>query len=175
MNRALSSLARFWAVLGGVVLLSIVAVTAINTGAFALNRVARLAGGEVGALPGYEDYVRLAVGSAIPMFLPWCQVQRGHLAVDLFLDRAPEKLKQTFDRASLFLMAGLALFLAYWMTIGLFETRDDGVLSAVLGWQVWPFYITGIFSLILWAGVALSQALGQSMAHHDMTDPASHA
>ena len=39
------------------------------------------------------------------------------------------------------------------------ETLDDGALSPVLGWQVWPFYITGILSLLLWAVVALMQAM----------------
>jgi len=165
--KALSSVARVWAMLGGVILLSIVAVTVLNVGAVALNRVVRLFGGEVGALPGYEDYVRLAVGAAIPMFLPWCQVERGHLAVDLFLSRAPAALTRGIDRFSLFLMAAMAIFLAYWMGAGMLETRDDGVLSAVLGWQVWPFYLTGILSLLLWSAVALAQAISAPQA----TDP----
>lgn len=145
--------------LGGFILLSIVAITATNVGAFALDRVARLVAGEVSALPGYEDYVRLAIGAAIPMFLPWCQAERGHLAVDLFLTRAPAGIRHGIDRFSLFLMAGMAVFLAYWMIVGLLETRDDGALSPVLGWPIWPFYTTGIISLILWAAVAFAQAV----------------
>lgn len=160
MTGFIASLARFWAVLGGVILLTIVAVTVVNVGAFALDRLARLVGGGVPALPGYEDYVRLAVGAAIPMLLPWCQAQRGHLAVDLFLTRAPQAFKRGIDRVSLVLMAALALFLAWFMVLGLLETRDDGALSSVLGWQLWPFYVTGILSLVLWAVVALAQAIG---------------
>jgi len=155
----LRSAARLWAMLGGAVLLGIVVVTAANAGAFALDRIARLMGGEVGALPGYEDFVTLAVGTAIPMFLPWCQAERGHLAVDLFLSRAPASFRRGIDRLSLVSMAALALFLAYWMTLGLFETREDGALSPVLGWQVWPFYISGIVSLVLWSMIATVQAL----------------
>ncbi len=161
MNSLITSLARIWAILGGVILLTIVAVTVVNVGAFALDRFARLAGGTVSALPGYEDYVRLAAGAAIPMLLPWCQAQRGHLAVDLFLSRAPDAFKRAIDRLSLFFMAALALFLAYWMTLGLLETRDDGALSAVLGWQEWPFYITGIVSLLLWSLVSVAQAISE--------------
>ncbi len=149
-----------WAVLGGVILLAIVGVTVVNVGAFALDRAARLWGGEVGGLPGYEDFVRLAVGAAVPMFLPYCQVMRGHLAVDLFMKNSPVSLSRGIDRLSLFLMAALALFLAYWMTLGLLETRDDGALSRVLGWEEWPFYITGILSLTLWALVAVAQLFG---------------
>lgn len=159
MTGPVSALARYWAILGGVILLTIVAVTVVNVGAFALDRLARLGGGEVPALPGYEDYVRLAVGSAIPMLLPWCQAQRGHLAVDLFLSRAPARFRRGIDRLSLVLMAALSIFLAYFMILGLLETRDDGALSAVLGWQIWPFYVTGILSLALWALVCLAQAI----------------
>ncbi len=149
-----------WAILGGVLLLAIVGVTVVNVGAFALDRAARIWGGEVGGLPGYEDFVRLAVAAAIPMFFPYCQVRRGHLAVDLFLKNSPLALRRGIDRFSLLLMAALAVFLAYWMTLGMLETRDDGALSRVLGWQEWPFYITGILSLVLWALVALTQVFG---------------
>lgn len=157
MRAALEKITAFWAVLGGVLLLAIVAVTVTNVGAFALDRIARLSGGTVSALPGYEDFVRLAVAAAIPMFLPWCQMRRGHLAVDLFLKRAPEAFNRFIDRLSLVLMAGAGLFLAYWMVLGMIETRADGALSRVLGWQEWPFYLPGIASLILWAMVSLAQ------------------
>ena len=157
MIRLLDRLAGLWALLGGIALLAIVAVTVVNVGAFALDRLARLGGGTVGGLPGYEDFVRLTVGAAVPMFLPWCQARRGHLAVDLFLSRAPAGFNRFIDRVSLVLMAAAALFLAWWMVLGMVETRADGALSRVLGWPEWPFYLTGIASLVLWAAVALAQ------------------
>lgn len=157
MRRALNLVTAGWAILAGLILLSIVAVTVTNVGAFTADRVAQTWGSRVSGLPGYEDYVRLAVAAAIPMFLPYCQAQRGHLSVDLFLKKAPARFNRFIDRVSLVLMAATALFLAYWMTLGLYETMADGALSRVLGWQEWPFYIPGIASLILWAIVALSQ------------------
>lgn len=157
MRAALERLTAGWAVLGGIALLAIVFVTAANVALFALDRIAGWMGGSVGALPGYEDFVRLAVAGAVPMFLPWCQVRRGHVAVDLFLRRAPAGLNRFIDRLSLVLMAGAALFLAYWMVLGMAETREDGALSRVLGWPEWPFYLPGIASLVLWAAVAVAQ------------------
>lgn len=157
MHRALEKLTAFWAICGGLILLAIVGVTVTNVGAFALDRGARLVGGTVSGLPGYEDFVRLAVACAIPMFFPWCQMQRGHLAVDLFLKRAPQWFDTFIDRFSLVLMAATALFLAYWMVLGMQETKADGALSRVLGWQEWPFYLPGIASLILWALVSIAQ------------------
>ena len=157
MRAALVKLSAIWAVLGGMILLAIVGVTVTNVGAFAVDRVARLADSTVSGLPGYEDFVRLAVACAIPMFLPYCQAKRGHLSVDLFLKKVPRAFNQFIDRLSLVLMAAVALFLAYWMILGMQETKVDGGLSRVLGWEEWPFYLPGIISLVMWAIVALSQ------------------
>ena len=157
MRVLLERLATGWALLGGMILLAIVLVTVANAGAFGLDRLARLFGGTVSGLPGYEDFVRLAVSAAALMFFPYCQLKRGHIAVDLFAERMPPALRRALDAVSLFGIAALALFLAYWMTQGLAETRADGALSRVLGWPEWPFYLPGILSLALWAAIALLQ------------------
>ena len=152
-------MAGFWAMLGGALLLAIVLVTVVNAAAFGLDKLARLVGGTVQGLPGYEDFVRLAIAAASPMFLPYCQAKRGHLAVDLFLSRASPRLRGALDRLVALLMAAAALFLAYWMLLGMLETRADGALSRVLGWPEWPFYVTGVLSLLFWSAIATAQAL----------------
>lgn len=157
LRALLERLAAWWAILGGLLLLAIVLVTVTNVGAFALDRVARHYGATVEGLPGYEDFVRLAISAAALMLFPYCQVRRGHVAVDLFVNALPPALQKTLDAVSLAAMAALAAFLAYWMTIGLLETRADGALSRVLGWPEWPFYAPGVVSLLLWALVAASQ------------------
>ena len=53
----------------------------------------------------------------------------------------------------------MALFLAYWMFQGMVESRADNALSPVIGWPIWPFYIPGVVSLLLWAFVAAVQAM----------------
>jgi TRAP-type C4-dicarboxylate transport system permease small subunit len=146
-----------WAVAGGLVILAIMLVTSVNVGAFALDRLARLFGANVGALPGYEDFVRLAVSCAALMFFPYCQLRRGHVAVDLFVSLFPRVVKRALDRLWLAAIVALALFLAYWMCLGMLETRADRALSPVLGWPEWPFYLPGVISLLLWALVAAWQ------------------
>jgi TRAP-type C4-dicarboxylate transport system permease small subunit len=170
MSTLLERVAAAWALLGGLVLLAIVGVTVVNAGAFTADRVAALFGATVAGLPGYEDFVRLAVAAASPMFLPYCQVRRGHLAVDILMNAAPRRVQQIADALWLLLLAAAALFLGYWMVIGMFETRADNVLSRVLGWVEWPFYIPGIVSLVLWAAVALSQLRDPSGASPEPAD-----
>ncbi len=157
MANLLEKLAAWWAVLGGVVLLAIAAVTVTNVGAFGLDKIARLFGATVSGLPGYEDFVRLAISGAALMLFPYCQFKRGHVAVDLFVNMTPRAVRRVLDAVSLIAMAALAAFLAYWMVLGLLETRADGALSRVLGWPEWPFYLPGIASLVLWAAIAAHQ------------------
>ena len=79
-------------------MLAIVLVTTTNIVLFALDRVARTFGGVVSGLPGYEDFVSLAVSCAALMFFPLCQLRRGHVAVDVFTENLPRRSQHTLDR-----------------------------------------------------------------------------
>ncbi len=165
-------MATAWALLGGAILLAIVLVTVANAGAFALDRLVRPLGGAVGGLPGYEDFVRLAVSAAALMLFPYCQLRRGHIAVDLFIGLTPPAVQRGLDRVSQVATSLLALFLAYRMWLGLIETRADGVVSRVLGWPEWPFFAPGVLSMLLWAAVAATQLCGsESRAGPSVADP----
>jgi TRAP-type C4-dicarboxylate transport system permease small subunit len=144
----------WWALLGGVGLLLIVGATAFNIGAFAADMVAQKFGASVGAFPGYEDFVRLMVSAAVLMLFPYCQLRRGHVAVDLFVEQMPQPVQRAIDAISLIGMTVLVVFLLYWMVIGMVETRADQAVSRVLEWPEWPFYLPGLVSLALWALVA---------------------
>ncbi|MEM8837162.1 MAG: TRAP transporter small permease [Pseudomonadota bacterium] len=160
MTVVLTRLVDAFALLGGVILLIIVGVTTTNTTAFILDRITGPFGVNVSGLPGYEDFVQLAISGAALMFFPYCQMRRGHVAVELFMDLMPRLLQRLFDTLWLALTAAVAIFLAYWMVLGLLEARSDMVVTSVLGWSVWPFYGPGIASMALWAFVALWQIAG---------------
>ena len=157
MPRLLTAIVTWWALAGGLLLLLITAVTSLNVGAFILDRVAAAWGADIEGLPGYEDFVRLAISSVALMFFPYCQLKRGHVAVDLFVSALPAAAQRRLDRIWLVLTALAALFLGYWMILGLVESRADGVTSSILGWPEWPFYAPGVVSLALWAAVAAAQ------------------
>lgn len=157
MRGLLETIVRLWALLGGCVLLAIVLVTSVNVGGFLADRIAALWGGTVSGLPGYEDFVALAVSVAALTFFPYCQLRRGHVFVELFTSAAPAAVRRWLDRFWLAATVGLALFLAYWMWFGMWERQADGAVSRVLGWPQWPFFLPGIVSLLLWAAVAAAQ------------------
>lgn len=165
MLKHLERLAVWMALAAGVILLSITLVTVTNVGAFALDRVARLFGANIQGLTGYEDFVRLIIGAGLMMMFPYCQAKRSHVAVDLFIKFLPPWLQKAMDVVSQLLMAAIVLFLAYWLTIGMMEARDDRLVSRVLGWPEWPFYIPGIFALTLWALIAAVQIFEKAPDH----------
>ncbi|MDX1485540.1 MAG: TRAP transporter small permease [Alphaproteobacteria bacterium] len=159
MRAILEKIARWWALLGGAILLLIALVTVTNAGAFLADRVARSFGATVSGLPGYEDFVRLAISAAALMMIPYCQQRRGHVVIAFFVAKLPAVARRALDRISSGAMALLALFLAYWMWLGMAETEADHALSRVLGWPEWPFYLPGIVSLVLWGLIAAVQTL----------------
>ena len=159
VRAAIERMILAWTVLGGGLLLLIVLVTALNVGAYALDGIAGTWGGSVPALLGYEDFVTSTVGAAALMLFPYCQLRRGHVAVDLFVGRLPRSLQGAIDRVSLAAMALLVLALLYWMTLGMLESRADNVLAPILGWREWRFYLPGLVSLGLWFAILMLDLL----------------
>ena len=157
MEALLRKACLWWVYLAGVLLLLLVLVTVINISAFGLDKIARMYGSNVAALPGYEDFVRLIIGCIALMFFPWAQAERGHIAVDFFANNFSSAWQKNLDILWLSLTLILVIFLGLLMFLGLLESRDDGALSSILGWIEWPFYIPGVLSLILWALVLAFQ------------------
>lgn len=160
MYSFLQRVITLWALLGGILVIAIVLVTAVNVGAFTLDFSLKPFGMYVPGLPGYEDFVRLAVSAAGLSFFPYCQMKRGHVAVDLFVQALPLRMRNILDHMWLALTVALAIFLAYWMYQGMLESRSDGTMTAVLGWHEWVWYFPGIISMGLWALIALGQFFG---------------
>ncbi|MEQ8285563.1 TRAP transporter small permease subunit [Thalassospira sp.] len=157
MKNVLNKAASWFAVVGGLLALMIAVVTMVNVTAFGLDKLARLFGENVPAIIGYEDFVSMIISSAALMFFPYCQAKHGHVAVDVFIKMFPTWFARSVDVISGILMTALALFLGYMMVHGLIEVRSDNTLSAILGWQIWPFYLPGIASMFLWAAIAGTQ------------------
>lgn len=145
----------FWALAGGFVLLAIVVATAVNAAGFTADMIAGLWGGNVSGLSGYEDGVTMLIGVAGLAMFPYCQLHRGHAAVDIFMSQAPAWADRAVTILSAALVAGLALAMAVALIYGTLETRTDGVETAVLGWPVWIFMPTAVVSCLLWALAAL--------------------
>ncbi len=155
--RYLAKIIILWTLLAGGILLAIMLVTSANAVTFGIDKILEPFGHYIHGLTGYEDFVRLCISSAALMFFPYCQWRKGHISVDLFSAFLPLSVRQTLDKFWLLMFCALALFLFYWMALGMVETYHDNALSPVLGWPEWPFYLPGLVSLLLWAAAAMAQ------------------
>lgn len=169
-DRVLSPLATALALYGGAVLLAITLVTMANVAGFALDALARPLGGRVPGISGYEEIVALLIGGGALAFLPWCQLRYGHVAVDLFTQRAPAAFNAAVDRVALALTSVVAVFLGGMMIEGMRLARADGVVTGVRGWPEWPFWIPGIVALLAWGATAAVM----TVASHDPHATGSH-
>lgn len=156
---------QIWALTGTSVLFVIVGISMLNTIGFSANAAARLWGGSIPGLAGYEDAVSMLIGTAALMMFPYCQLTGGHISVDILMQKAPAAVRQTIIALCNILAATLALWLAYMLALGMMELRSDRTETAVLGWPVWVFLPSAVISCVLWALAALIPLLWPSQAN----------
>lgn len=155
------------ALIAGALLVLVVAITMVNVAGFSLNMAARPFGATVPGLPGYEDAVSFFIGVAALFFMPYCQLTRGHVSVDLFTDMLSPAWRGRLARLNDALMAAAAAFFAVMMSRGMISYLEDGVRSPVLDWPVWPFLAPGVLALAMWSLTAALMAVSPAIAAPD--------
>ena len=146
----LDRLARAFALAGGAVLLAMAGVTLASV----VGRVTVSV-----PLPGDFELVEIGCAVAVFAFLPYCQLKRGHAAVDLVTRKAPPALRARLDGASGLLMAAVALLLAWRQALGGADFRANGEESMILGLPLWWAFLPIVLSLVLLVVIALRGAL----------------
>ncbi|MHC0052919.1 TRAP transporter small permease [Actibacterium sp. D379-3] len=89
-GRALARLARGLALCGGLVLIAVALVTAASITGRALTGIG------LGPVTGDYELVEAGCAIAVFAFLPWCQLQRGHVAVDIVIRTLPARAQALF-------------------------------------------------------------------------------
>jgi TRAP-type C4-dicarboxylate transport system permease small subunit len=148
--RILESLAKFCAILAGVLLTGITLATCVSL----------IGRNTIGVtLVGDFELTGVAAGAAIALFLPWCQLQRGNIIVDFFTARASHKTNAGLDRLGALLL-GLAIGLLAWRTtvggLNAFNTQSG---TMMLGFPEWIVYAGMVPPLALTAVIGLWQGL----------------
>jgi TRAP-type C4-dicarboxylate transport system permease small subunit len=148
--RILESLAKFCAILAGVLLTGITLATCVSL----------IGRNTIGVtLVGDFELTGVTAGAAIALFLPWCQLQRGNIIVDFFTAKASRKINAGLDRLGALLL-GLAVGLLAWRTtlggLNAFNTQSG---TMMLGFPEWIVYTGIVPPLALTAIIGLWQAL----------------
>lgn len=144
--RFMVSLARWFAILAGVLLTFITLMTC-----------ASIVGREfVGnAITGDFELSGAATGAAIAMFMPWCQAKRGNIIVDFFTANCSESTNNLMDRLGALLLAFCFAVLAWRTGLGGLSAYESNSGTMILGFPEWivfacmapPFLLTSLIAL----------------------------
>ncbi|MGE0724893.1 MAG: TRAP transporter small permease [Alphaproteobacteria bacterium] len=137
---------RLLALAGGLVLLAAASITVVSVlGRYFLRR----------PIAGDIELVAFAMGIAISLFMPYCQLQRGHVIVDIFTERLPAGGRALLDALGGIAVAAVAGVLAWRFAAGGIDLRDAGDESMVLRIPTWFGFVVAVpaFALTALAGL----------------------
>ena len=148
--RTLEVLAKFCAILAGVLLTAITLMTC-----------ASLAGrNTIGlTLAGDFELTGVVAGAAIALFMPWCQIRRGNIIVDFFTAKASAQTNVRLDQFGALLVALMMALLTWRTTLGGLNAYASHSGTMMLGFPEWIVYLALVPPLALTAVIALYQAV----------------
>lgn len=151
-ERFIKLLARFMALLGGAVLILLVALTCVSV----IGRIANGLGHSdfvsdnlpslatflttLGPINGDFELVEAGIAFAILSFFPWCQISRSHAIVDLFTSALPGKANRILEFVWEVVLFGTMVVITWRMIIGASDKHRYGETTFLLQWPVWWGY-----------------------------------
>lgn len=154
---ALTAICRWLAVAGGLVLVFLSLMTVVS-----------VLGRYFFGLPVHGDFEMVEMGCAvaIALFLPYCQLVAGNVAVDFFTGSAPARIKNVLDAIGCLLIAGVAAVFAWRLTLGGMDLHRFNDQTMVLGLPTWWGYAVLVPCLVLLSLVGLETALRALRGRH---------
>jgi TRAP-type C4-dicarboxylate transport system permease small subunit len=147
--KVLDTLARLCALLAGVLLTAITAMTCVSV-------VGRNFLGAT--LAGDFELTGVATGLAVALFMPWCQLRHGNICVDFFTRRLKAPAINQLDRTAALLMGAFTTLLAWRTALGGVNAWETQAGSMLLGFPDWVVFAGMVPPLALTGVIALWQA-----------------
>ncbi|MEF2546477.1 TRAP transporter small permease [Aurantimonas sp. E1-2-R+4] len=136
LGRGVDAAATLLAYAGGFCLVFIIVLTCVSIAGRALLTL----GFGFGPVPGDFEMVEIASGVAVFLFLPLCQLKRGHVTVDLFAGAMGRRGVAITDLAGNALMTGASAIILWRLLAGLQDKMRTGEESFILAIPVWWGY-----------------------------------
>jgi TRAP-type C4-dicarboxylate transport system permease small subunit len=135
VGQALHRTATGVALLGGLVLFALTLLTVISVAGRAVFSA---------PIPGDFELVELGMAVAIFSFLPYCQIVRGNVIVDLFTSKASARTRALLDGIGNLLFTAIAALLTWRVALGGLEIRSYHETTMVLQVPVWWGYVPAV-------------------------------
>ncbi|MFK7871096.1 MAG: TRAP transporter small permease [Roseobacter sp.] len=149
MHVWMERLARLLAALGGLVIFGVALTVAVSVAMRNLG---------LQGIRGDFELVEMSCVYAAGLFLPLCQLHRGHVMVDLFTNWLPTPVTAAMDWIWLIFSAFAWAALCYFTLHGLTEIRDYGDRTMLLSVPVWWSFVPAVLGLGASAVIAFAQA-----------------
>jgi len=138
LGRTLHLAATGIALFGGAILVALTLLTVISVVGRALLSA---------PIPGDFELIEIGMAVAIFSFLPYCQIVRGNVIVDLFTARASPRTQALLDTAGNLIYTAIAALLTWRVALGGLEVRSYGETTMVLRVPVWWGYVPAVACL----------------------------
>ncbi|MGH6905736.1 MAG: TRAP transporter small permease, partial [Geminicoccaceae bacterium] len=96
---------------------------------------------------GDFELVEVGMAVAIFAFLPYCQIVRGNVIVDLFTAKASPRTRALLDVAGNLIYTAIAALLTWRVALGGLEIRGYHETTKVLRVPVWWGYVPAVLGL----------------------------
>ena len=149
-GQLLEALAKRLAVLGGIVLVGLIAMSVVSI----TGRNLTFLDAGLGPVPGDFEIIEAGCAFAVFSFLPWCQFQQGHVTVDI-LTRLMSARKQTvLELAGNIVMTAAAGLIAWRLALGMLDKHRYGETTFILQFPAWWGYAAAMLGAVLFSLVA---------------------
>lgn len=145
--RIIRDLARYWALLGGLVILGVVAVNVYSVALVMLfDR----------PFPGVYEIVQVGTAVGMFMFLPYCQITGANVTADIFTSGLGRRAILALAGLGALCAIGFAAILLWRMSFGLIDQLAYRETTAIYQFPLWIAYVPILISLALagFAGLA---------------------
>lgn len=107
---------------------------------------------------GDFELVQLGCAVCVACFLPWCQIEKGHVIVDFFTSKLAPRANSRLDAIGALLLAVCAALLAWRLALGTVSVWTNQETTMILGAPVWLGYAPLVPAFILLAATGLYTA-----------------
>jgi TRAP-type mannitol/chloroaromatic compound transport system permease small subunit len=127
---------------GGAIVISLIAMSVVSIIGRKLLAV---------VVPGDLELMQMGTAVAVAAFLPYCQMNDGHVRVDFFTARLPERGRALLESVAAILLAASAALIAWRTSVAAINSYESGETSLMLGWPIWYAIAAIVPSFVLLA------------------------
>lgn len=144
-GRWLQMVARALAIIGGIALVAVVVMSVAS--------IAGRAAIDWGLAPieGDYEYVQFGCVIALAAFMPWCQVNRGHVRVDILFVKAPDRVRILTELIGDLALLTLSSIIVWRLYLGTLDKLKVHESTFILQLPVWWGYAAALVGMTVFA------------------------